>query len=401
MSNPYLLRRWGREGLPGVSLRPGLARSLAAAVGVGLILALCGCAILGPKKSLRFDPLQEEQEEADLRQLDRSQSLAPLLKPPTEPYLLGPGDEIVIYRLNAREDDPNASLKTFIMPDGMVYFDLAPPTQARGKTVAELSAALTESLRPFYRRPEVAVALHNAQSRRFSILGKVYSPNVYPLDQPTTVLAGIARAGGLELAGGTGTTEELADLTRGLFVRDGRLLPVDFEALLRGGDMRYNIYLRDQDFIFLPPKSTKEILVLGAVGTSRAVGWREGMGLIGAIAESGGTRPNAFVQRVLLVRGSFVKPRVAILDYDAIVKGKKRDVVIQPGDIIWVPRSPWERLERYIDSVLNIAAETIAANEGLRLVEGEDAAGVGVGIQINPGSGGGSSSPAPPPIVVP
>ena len=360
---------------------------------------LTACSLLGPKKSLQFDPREETKAEAEMRAIDRSQALTPLLQPPTEPYLLGPGDEIVIYRLNARDTDPNASLKTFVMPDGMVYFDLAPPTQARGQTVAQLSAALTESLRPFYRRPEVAVALHAAKSRRFSILGKVYSPNVYPLDQPTTLLGAIARAGGLELAGGTGTTEELADLSRGIFVRDGRLLPVDFEALLRGGDMGFNIYLQDQDFIFLPPKSTKEILVLGAVTTARAVGWREGMGLIGAIAESGGMRPNAFVQRILLVRGSFVKPRVAILDFDAIVKGKQPDVTVQPGDIIWVPRSPWERLERYLDVVLSTAAETIAANEGLRLIDGEDSPGVGVGVQINPGSS--TPAPAPPPIIVP
>lgn len=358
---------------------------------------LSGC-FLGPKKSLQFDPRNDALAEAELRSVDRSGDLAPLLKPPTEPYLLGPGDEIVIYRLNARTDDPNASLKTFVMPDGNIYFDLAPPTQARGKTTGELSEALTEALRPYYRRPEVAVALHAAQSRRFSILGSVNSPNNYALNQPTTLLDGIARAGGLELAGGTGTTEELADLSRGILVRGGSLLPVDFEALMRRGDLRYNIYLQDQDFVFLPPKSTKEILVLGAVGVPKAVGWREGMGLIGAIAEAQGTRPNAFVQRFLLVRGSFTKPRVAILDYDAIVKGKQPDVAVLPGDIIWVPRSPWERVEEYLDLILNTAAETIAANEGLRLVEGEDAE-VNVGVEIN--TGGSSSEPAPPPIIIP
>jgi len=281
------------------------------------------------------------------------------------------------------------------MPDGNVYFDLAPPTLARGRTVAQLSKDLTEALRPFYKLPDVAVALHAAKSRRYSILGKVYSPNIYPLNQPTTLLDAIARAGGLELAGGTGTTEELADLSRSIIVRENRILPVDFEALVRRGDMNNNIYVRDQDFIFLPPKSTKEILVLGDVGVNKAVGWREGMGLIAAIAEAQGTRPGAFVQRVLLVRGSFAKPRVAILNYDSIVKGKMPDVVVQPGDIIWVPRSPWDRVERYIDIVIGTAVETMAANEGIRMVEGEGE--VGVNISLNPGA----NQPAPPPVFVP
>lgn len=367
------------------------------AIAVSILLAGC---ILGPKKSVQFDARKETLEQADMQVVNRASPLTEYLKPPTEPYLLGPGDEIVIYRLNARSNDPNASLRTFVMPDGMVYFDLAPPVPARGKTVTQVSAELTEALRPFYRRPEVTIDLRAAQSRRFSILGSVYSPNVYPLAQPTTLLDGIARAGGLELAGGTGTTEELADLSRGILVREGKLLPVDFEALIRRGDMNYNIYLRDQDFIFLPAKSTKEILVLGAVGVAKAVGWREGMGLIAAISEAQGTRPHAFVQRVLLVRGSFTKPRVAILDYDAIVKGKRPDVAVMAGDIIWVPRSPWERVERYLDVVLNTAVETMAATEGIRFVEGEDV-GVGVGIQINPGGGNTNNEPAPPPVIVP
>ncbi len=356
---------------------------------------MTGC-VLGPRPSVRFDAREETLAQAELRTVDRGADLSGDLRESDTPYGLGPGDEIVLYRVNARPDDPNASLRTFVMPDGMVHFDLAPPVQAGGKTVGELAGAMTEALRPFYKRPEVTVALHSARSRRYSILGKVNSPSVYPLDQPTTLLDALARAGGLELAGGTGTTEELADLSRSFLVRDGRMLPIDFEALIRRGDMRYNVFVRHGDFIFLPPKSTKEILVLGDVGIAKAVGWREGMGLVAAVAEAQGMRPGAYVQRVLLVRGSFVKPRVAILNFDSIVKGKHPDVAVLPGDIIWVPRSPWDRIERYIDIVIGTAAETVAANEGIRLVEGEDALGVGVELNLNPGAG----QPAPRPIPV-
>lgn len=355
---------------------------------------LPGC-VLGPRPSVRFDP-RANLAQAETETVDRRASLSEDLRQPDGPYLLGAGDQVVIYRLNARKDDPNASLKTFVMPDGMLYYDLAPPVLARGKTVPELSVILTEALRPFYKRPDVTVALHAAKSRRFSILGKVYSPNVYALNQPTTLLDAIARAGGLELAGGTGTTEELADLSRSILVRNGKMLPIDFEALVRGGDLRYNVYLRDQDFVFLPPKSTKEILVLGYVGVPKAVGWREGMGLVGAIAEAQGVKAGAYVQRVLLVRGSYSKPQVAILNFDSIVKGKHPDVAVLPGDIIWVPRSPWERIERYLDVVIGTATETVAANEGLRLVEGEES--VGIDVQVD--SSAGQSEPSPT-IIVP
>ncbi|MCC5842453.1 MAG: SLBB domain-containing protein [Opitutales bacterium] len=337
----------------------------------GFLILFAACRSHPPRAAL-FDPREEGRAALEWETVGRPLPDPADLLPPGGPYRLGPGDEIVIYRLNARENDPNASLRTFVMPDGFVHFDLAPPVLARGRTVGELSAALTEALRPYYRRPDVSAVLHAAKSRRYAILGKVNSPNVYQLDQPTTLLDAIARAGGIELAGGTGTTEELADLSRALLSRDGRLLPVDFEALVNRGDMRFNVYLHDQDFIFLPPKSTLEILVLGGVGTPKAVGWREGQGLIGAISEADGLLPNAYTRRVLLIRGSFTEPRVAVINLADILRGRATDVPVLPGDVLYIPNSPWERLERYIDVIVSTAAFTVAANEGVRFVEGAD-----------------------------
>lgn len=352
-------------------------RSAKCAVVVVAAVVLCMCLSAcrsSPPREVLFDPREPlSSETVSWQQIDRTTGLEPLRQPPLGPYRLGPGDEVVIYRVNARENDPNASLRTFVMPDGFVHFDLAPPVQAVGATVAELSAMITEALRPYYRRPDVVVALHRAQSRRYSILGKVNAPNVYQLDQPTTLIDAIARAGGIELAGGTGTTEELADLSRAIFVRDQQLLPIDFDALINGGDMRYNIYLDDQDFVFLPPKSALEILVLGGVGTPKAVGWREGQGLVGAIAEADGLLPGAYTRRVILLRGSFTQPQVAIVNLRDILRGRATDIPVQPGDVLYIPSSPWERLERYLELVISTAANTVATNEGIRFVEGVDA----------------------------
>lgn len=338
---------------------------------LGLLVLLAACSTQTSRR-VGFDPREEGRAALHWETVGRPLPDPDDLLPPDGPYQLGAGDEIVIYRLNAREEDPNASLRTFVMPDGFVHYDLAPPVMARGLTVGELSSALTEALRPFYRRPDVSVALHSARSRRYAILGKVNSPNLYQLDRPTTLIGGIARAGGIELAGGTGTTEELADLSRAILSRGGQLLPIDFEALVNRGDMRYNVFLRDRDFVFLPPKSTLEILVLGGVGVPKAVGWREGQGIIGAISEAGGLLPNAHTRRVLLIRGSFTEPRVAVIDLRDILRGREPDVSVLPGDILYIPKSPWERLERYIEVVLSTAAFTVAANEGVRFIEGAE-----------------------------
>lgn len=356
-------------------------------------LWLAGCAMLGPKPSVQFDPYDDKSPIEQQVEVDRAADLSAYTKYRGEDYRLGPGDRIQITRLNAKPDDPLGTLGTFVMPDGTVFFDLAQGVPAAGKTTTELSAALTEALRPYYKRSEVAVALREVRSSRFFVLGKVWKPALYPLTQPTTLLDAIARAGGLEVVGGTGTSEELADLSRSFLIRDGKPLPIDFEALIRGGDARYNIYVKHGDFIYLPPKSTEEILVLGWVAKPASVGYREGMGLIAAISEVGSYRRNAFLQRVLLIRGRLTKPKVAIVNLDDVIKGKKRDIPLEAGDIIWVPQSPWDRLERYLDIVLGTVAETVAANEGIRIVQGEQS--IGVGIQIPIDGSAGSTQPAP------
>jgi protein involved in polysaccharide export with SLBB domain len=71
-----------------------------------------------------------------------------------------------------------------------------------------------------------------------------------------TVLEAISKAGGLFTSRFSGTTEELADLHHSMLIRNGKPLAVDFNRLLREGDMSQNIYLRPNDYILsiCPPR---------------------------------------------------------------------------------------------------------------------------------------------------
>ena len=54
------------------------------------------------------------------------------------------------------------------------------------------------------------------------------------------------------------------------------------------------------------------------------------------------------------------------MNFDAIVGGKVRDIVLEPQDIIWVPNSPFERIDQYLGQVISSFMRTVAANEGAR-----------------------------------
>src|SRR5207247_527801 len=123
--------------------------------------------------------------------------------------------------------------------------------------------------------------------------------------------------------GGRGpATDEAADLDRSFIIRQGRMLPVDFEKLLRTGDMTQNIYLQPDDFVYLPSGRVGNVHVLGAVGTPRAVDYTHQLTLVQSVAQAGGTLRDAYPSHVAIVRGSLNQPKVAVVDFDAIIRGQ-------------------------------------------------------------------------------
>lgn len=285
-----------------------------------------------------------------------------LLRPPIDPYRLGPGDALDIEILG----QTGSRAGTFLGPDGLLYFDLAPPVDAWGLTVEETKAELEKQLSPFYRNPRLTIEVREVRSKRVWVLGRLNASGIYALTHPMTIVEAISRAGGLYTARFTGTTEELADLEHSFIVRNGEMLPVNFQRLLRQGDMSQNIYLRPDDFLYLPSALTKEVYVIGAVRSPRPLGYIDFMTVAGAIARALGPTPDAFLEQLVLVRGSLAQPRVALINYRAIVTGQAPDVRLEPRDILYVPDKPYKYLEKYAKSAVDTFVKTEAGNEGGR-----------------------------------
>jgi polysaccharide biosynthesis/export protein len=286
-----------------------------------------------------------------------------LLIPPSEPYILGPGDVMEIEIAEV----PGTLARTFVMPDGMVYYNLAGGVRAEGMVQSEFVKKLTEALKPDYTNPLVNVSLVEVRSRRYWILGRVFKPGIFPLRQPTTLLEAISESGGLYTSRMSGTTQELADLSNSVVIRDGDILPVNFDKLIRAGDTSQNIYLRNNDLIYLPSSTSSNVLLLGAVIAPQAVGYKDSLTLIDCIAQGRGPAKDAYLSEVVIVRGTLEKPSASIVNLKAILTGKETNVLLQPGDIIWIPKRPLGLLENTVKLVFSDAARSIAASEGSRL----------------------------------
>jgi protein involved in polysaccharide export with SLBB domain len=209
---------------------------------------------------------------------------------------------------------------------------------------------------------------------------------VYPLATPTTVLEAIALAGGtMNLSSfrqqEAGASDELADLQRSFVFRHGKMLPVNFERLLKRGDLSQNIYLQPDDFIYFPAATAREIYVLGAVSQPRAVPFRQGMTVAGAVASAYGTINGAYMHHVAVVRGSLAQPEIAIVDYKRVIRGEAADITLQPRDIVYVPFSPYRYLTKYAQLVLDTFVSSAAINMGTSWI-GTPGGGAGVFIPV-------------------
>jgi protein involved in polysaccharide export with SLBB domain len=342
-----------------------------------LILMLASCT---SPKGQKFDP------RAEARAVDPSFTSGPARQPipaeylrePKDAFKLGPGDKLDIEIIG----ETGSRAETFVTPDGKVYFNLLPGLDVNGVTTQQLKEQMEQKLAQFYKHPQVSVNLVDAVSKRVWVLGRLNQPGIYPLKRPLRVMDAIALAGGLFTSRFTGTTEELADLQHSFLIRKGQTLPVDFQKLIRDGDLSQNIYLQPDDFIYLPSSLTNEVYVLGAVVEPRPVGFMNDMNLMGALGRGLGLRPDADLGRVSIIRGSLTDPKIATVDARDVINGKATNFRLEPGDIVYVPGRGQMSANDMGREAVNTFVRVVAANEGGHAAVGAGAQNVGVNVNI-------------------
>ena len=156
-----------------------------------MLLVLGGAIVIGPTVAAR-------------QQTPGSQPPAPSQPPSAETttqaavqsgeYLIGPEDllEIVVWR------QAELSRTVAVRPDGRISLPLLNDVTASNITVSQLREVLAKGYARFVPEAEVSVMVKEIHSKWISIMGMVKEPGKYPLRSRTTVLEGLAMAGGFD-----------------------------------------------------------------------------------------------------------------------------------------------------------------------------------------------------------
>jgi polysaccharide export outer membrane protein len=189
-----------------------------------LLVLLLSCA--NPAPRLTFDPIKDEA-------------------PAEEAYLLGPTDvlEVLVWK------NDSLSRTVTVRPDGYISLPLIGDVKAAGLSTLQLRDQITEKVSPYYKEvPEVSVIVQHANSSIVYILGEVRQPGSFPLKTGTTLLQGIALAGGFTPFASTNKILLIRDING-----DGKksTAQVQYKDLIPG-HLDSTIMLRPGDTIFVP-----------------------------------------------------------------------------------------------------------------------------------------------------
>ena len=296
----------------------------------------------GPAPSREQVTLPKQNQAQQLAELERIQQES------TRTLTLGRGDVITI----SVYDEADLTISGIpIRPDGRITFPLAGDIQAEGLTVGQLSDSLTEALSKYILTPKVSVIVQEFNSQHYTIFGEVVHPGVFPLKTNVSITEALAVAGGLNKGQFRATSVELADLSHAFIARNGKVLPVDFVRLIRQGDLRYDISLQSGDYIYIPSGLSQEVYILGEVNKPMLFAYREDMPMSRTLAQAEGFTPDADLKRIHIIRGALHNPTVIMINFHEVLKGRAREVPLEPGDIVYVPPTGLTSFARIMDKI--------------------------------------------------
>jgi len=168
-------------------------------------------------------------------------------------YRLGPGDILAIYVDKHPEDTVP---RVTVSPVGQVYFPLLGNVSVVGKTLPQLQEYFSTAIAEYIRDPRVTVALLEANSAKYGVLGDVRNPGVQIMTRPTRLLDAITASGGIT---DTGSASNVSILRQ---YEDGRVqvFTVNVKKILSGkASPEENVYLRAGDTVVVHGNLFKSI----------------------------------------------------------------------------------------------------------------------------------------------
>lgn len=278
-------------------------------------------------------------------------------------YLVGPGDVLSVIVFNHPEltlpagESRSAEESGFQVSSGGTFnYPYIGVVQAQGRTAEQIRGDISQRLREFIPDPQVDVRIVTYNAQSVVVSGEVGNPRRHVLTSvPMTLVDAINAAGGF-----TGVADQRAVTLQ----RGGQVHSVDVRGFLEGGLRQNNPVLRNGDVVSVPRRRAEEAFLLGEIANPDVINLaNEPVTLTQAITRLGGLQQRrADARGVLVFRLNGDHLRVFQLDTSrpaGLMLGTR--FVLEPGDVVYVLRSP---LQRWNDTISRLLPSVRALNIG-------------------------------------
>jgi polysaccharide export outer membrane protein len=191
----------------------------------------------------------------------------------------------------------------------------------------------------YVKNPQVTIFIKEYKNQQVAVIGAVEKAGSYELVGRKNLLQIISMAGGFSETAG----DEIFILREG---PDGQAKTINIDRidLVVNGNQALNVPIEPNDVINVPVDKEIRVFVMGRVTRPGAVKAKlsEGITLLQAIADAGGLAEGAKKGSVMITRKDKAGREQKIkVDLSDILKGRKKDLKLQAGDVVFVPESFW------------------------------------------------------------
>jgi len=262
------------------------------------------------------------------------------------PYKIGAGDVLHLEIF----DDTTLNREVAVRYDGYLSLPLIEEMRVAGLAPGEAESMVREAYKKVFRDPRVSLTIAEPASKNFYVLGDVSDPKDYPYERPINLLEAINIAGGLRVD--TQNTDAMigaqGQLTKAFIIRQtgGRreVHEYDLTGLRNPGEHPSQAPVLPGDVVYVP-EGVNLVYVLGEVRTPQVFPLVEGMTLLELLARAGGpVEDRARMRDIVLFRKLDGGQTEALLIDLRRALQTGFSPPLEPGDIVYVPRSPLVRL---------------------------------------------------------
>ena len=237
-------------------------------------------------------------------------------------YILGPGDNVIIYLWGRVEKEYNLTIDR----EGKIFIPQVGNIVAWGLSLENFITKAEKSFSTVYSDFQLTASLGKIRSIRIYVAGEVKKPGAYTISSLTSLLNALYLAGGPSERGSMRSIQ--------LKRRGKTLTEVDLYKLLLEGDNSTDMHLESGDVVFVPVAGP-QVAIRGEIRREAIYELKGNETAQDLLKLAGNTTPQAHLERVMLERIN-EKSEWSVIDLNLKNNEQSEKTLLNAGDRITV-----------------------------------------------------------------